>query len=254
MLDQRQKDLMYRFFEEKADFSGDRIRLNKENSHHLTKVLRIGENEDFELVIASRVYTVRAAFIEEGHLYVDVLDERDDDNESKLKIRVFQGLPKGDKLELIIQKVIELGAYEVIAFESERTVVKWDNKKAVKKLERYGEIAQAAAKQAKRGFIPKVRGLLSFDQLLEEVSKGFTVLAYENYGTALSTALADHSGEYINIVIGPEGGFSEKEVERLRDKGAKTVHLGKRIMRTETCAIALTAILQYELGDLDEKI
>ncbi|MDO5027338.1 MAG: 16S rRNA (uracil(1498)-N(3))-methyltransferase [Tissierellia bacterium] len=245
---------MYRFFEEKASILDGKIVLSKENSHHIRNVLRMKDDEDFELVIGKEVYLVNIFTRDKDFVQVVIKDSWQDKNESDLKIHLYQGLPKSDKLDLIIQKCVELGAFEITPFISSRTIVKWDEKKEERKLRRYEDIALAAAKQSKRGIIPKVNALKSFKDLIEAIRDDFTIIAYENSGQTLRKTLMDFSGDTINIIVGPEGGFSEEEVSQIQEAGAKIVNLGNRILRTETAAIALCAMVQYEVGDINEEV
>lgn len=240
---------MFRFFEDETSLQEDKILLNKSNLKHI-KVLRIAEDEEIEIVINGIVYLSKLIDFN-GEKIADIISKRIDENESDIRINLYQGLPKSDKFEWIIQKTIELGVNEIVPFESERTIVKWDNKKEKKKLERYIEIAESAAKQSKRTYIPKVNRLLSFNEMLEELKNSYTILAYENRGNSLRDILQKDKPKEINIIIGPEGGFSEEEVEKFERIGANIVNLGKRILRTETAAIALISMIQYELGDIN---
>lgn len=241
---------MYRFFEDISARNGDYIYLSNKNSHHLFKVLRVEEDEKFEIVIDGNIFMVLADMEEIGKCKI-IGEHKDTD--MKVYIHLYQGLPKSDKLELIIQKTCELGVSEITPFNSSRTVVKWDKKKEDKKLSRYVEIAESASKQSKRTLIPKINPSASFDEMCSKIEGEMTILAYENDGQSLKKTL---NTEYkkINLIIGPEGGFSEEEVKKLKKHNAKVVNLGRRILRTETAAIVLTALIQYEIGDLDEKV
>lgn len=245
---------MYRFFEETKQIIENKIILSKENSHHIQNVLRMRDDEDFEVVLDDKVHLVNIYQRDKDFLQVDIKDTYEIVNESPIKINLFQGLPKSDKLELIIQKAVELGVDQISPFSSSRTIVKWDVKKAEKKLKRYEEISHAAAKQSKRGYIPKVNDVIKFEDIAEQMNDSLTILAYENDGKSLRQVLKENKYSNVNIIIGPEGGFSETEVDYLAEKGASIVHLGNRILRTETASIALLAMVQYEIGDINEEI
>lgn len=245
---------MYRFFEETKQIIENKIILSKENSHHIQNVLRMRDDEDFEVVLDDKVHLVNIYQRDKDFLQVDIKDTYEIVNESPIKINLFQGLPKSDKLELIIQKAVELGVDQISPFSSSRTIVKWDAKKAEKKLKRYEEISHAAAKQSKRGYIPKVNDVIKFEDIAEQMNDSLTILAYENDGKSLRQVLKENKYSNVNIIIGPEGGFSETEVDYLAEKGASIVHLGNRILRTETASIALLAMVQYEIGDINEEI
>lgn len=242
---------MYRFFEKIESLSSDKIYLSEKNTRHIN-VIRINSDEIFEIVIDDEIFDVQIDEFSKKNIVCKVLTKRKEED-NKLKINLYQGLPKSDKLELIIQKATELGISKIIPFISSRSVVKWDSKKESKKIERYSEIAQSASEQSKRITIPIIKESINFDELCESIKNQNTILAYENYGENLSSCL-DVSMDTVNIIIGPEGGFSEEEVLKLKSFGAKVVNLGKRILRTETAAIVLVGLVQYEIGDIDEKI
>lgn len=242
---------MFRFFEDESSIHDNKIFLSNDNLKHI-KVLRIEEDEKFEIVIDGIVYLSKLDKQDEM-LFASIISQKEDENESNIKINLYQGLPKSDKFEWIIQKSIELGVKEIIPFTSQRTIVKWDSKKEKKKIERYNEIAQSSAKQSKRSYIPTVKKLLNFNEMLEKLKNAYIILAYENRGKSLKNILQNDQtqGREINIIIGPEGGFSEEEVKKFEELGANIVNLGNRILRTETAAIALVAMIQYELGDIN---
>jgi 16S rRNA (uracil1498-N3)-methyltransferase len=169
------------------------------------------------------------------------------------KITLFQGLPKSDKMELIVQKAVELGVYEVVPVVTRRTVVKLDEKKARKKVERWNTIALSAAKQAKRGRIPEVRPLMTLKEAFS-YSQEFdaSIIPYEDAkGIGHSRqVLHDLKGSsHIGIFIGPEGGFEESEIEEAKKLGITPITLGKRILRTETAGMAVLSILMFEMEE-----
>jgi len=171
------------------------------------------------------------------------------------RIYLFQGLPKGDKMELILQKAVELGVYEVIPVASRRAVVKLDEKKAEHKIRRWQQIAEAAAKQSRRGIIPRVREVMSFKEAAEysqcaQIRLIPYELAEENGQSMEKTKSIISSlkpGEDVAVFIGPEGGFAEEEMEEALQKGLIPITLGRRILRTETAGMAVLAILMYHL-------
>lgn len=239
---------MYRFFEEKENILDEKIYLSKENLHHMN-VLRIEEDEQFEIVSEGVVYEV--VIDTENSDTAKILNTKEDENESNIRINLFQGLPKQDKFEWIVQKTTELGVTTITPFSSSRTIVKWDEKKEKKKLLRYQGIAKSAAKQSKRSIIPTVEALISFNDMIDLLKDKLTILAYENRGYTLRKVLEENKVDEINIIIGPEGGFSEEEVKLFEESGAYIVNIGNRILRTETAAIALTTMIQYECGDIN---
>lgn len=241
---------MYRFFEDKSSLVNNQIILSKNNSHHI-KVLRIKADEEFEVVVDGVVYQVKLLENDKNNSTCVILSHKKDENESNIKINLYQGLAKSDKLEWIIQKCTELGVNSIRPFTSSRTIVKWDQKKENKKLARYHEIAESAAKQSKRSIIPTVNESLTFNEMIKALEAKFVIVAYENRGYSLKEILTKNSLSEVNIVIGPEGGFSEEEIEKFESISAHIVNLGNRILRTETAAMALTAMIQYESGDIN---
>ena len=174
------------------------------------------------------------------------------DTELSSEIYLFQGLPKSDKMELIIQKAVELGVHEIIPVMSNRVVVKLDDKKSLKKVSRWNAISESAAKQSGRGIIPKVRDVMSFMEGLE-FSKEMDVVLFpyelaEDMNKTKGILQGIQAGQKIGVFIGPEGGFEKEEVEKAMGAGAFPITLGKRILRTETAAIAALLMLGYELG------
>ena len=180
-----------------------------------------------------------------------IIYAQEPDYELPSRIYLFQGLPKADKMELIIQKAVELGAYEIIPVETKRCVVKLDGKKAAKKVERWQQIAESAAKQSKRMLIPNVHQVLSFKEALKYAeSMDIRLIPYELAKGMQETKeilAAIEQGQSIGIFIGPEGGFEEKEVEAAISEGAKPITLGKRILRTETAGLAILSVLMFQL-------
>lgn len=171
--------------------------------------------------------------------------------ELPVKITLFQGMPKQDKLELIIQKAVELGVNEIVPVITKRSVVKIDEKKADKKLDRYNMIALSAAKQSGRGIVPKVKDFMSFKEAIE-YAKGLcmNIIPYEQakgieYSREVVGKIKDYNS--LGIFIGPEGGFAEEEVELAKSIGAECITLGRRILRTETAGLAILSIIMFEI-------
>ena len=174
------------------------------------------------------------------------------DTELSSRITLFQGLPKSDKMELIIQKAVELGVYQIVPVSTARTIVKVDEKKTDKKVSRWNSISESAAKQSGRGIIPKVTSVMSFSEALEYSKKlGITLIPYElakEMSQTKKVLKKIKPREQIGVFIGPEGGFEQQEVERAVESGAHPITLGKRILRTETAAITILSILVFELS------
>ena len=173
--------------------------------------------------------------------------------ELPVNITLLQGIPKSDKLEMIIQKAVELGVSEIIPVKTKRVVVKIDEKKVDTKVNRWNAIAESAAKQSKRSIIPKVYEPMSIDNALEIVKDfGVKLIPYENAdGIDKTRRILDNMDKTKNIAvfIGPEGGFEESEVERIKNSGFEVITLGKRILRTETAGLALLSNIMIRLED-----
>ena len=169
------------------------------------------------------------------------------------KVYLFQGLPKADKMELIIQKAVELGVYEIVPVAAKRCVVKLDDKKAKKKIERWQQIAESAAKQAGRGVIPEVKDVLSFKEALKYAKDLDVVLIPYELAEGMKETKQLISeikpGQSVGIFIGPEGGFERAEVEQAMEAGAKPITLGRRILRTETAGLTILSVLMFQLED-----
>lgn len=193
-------------------------------------------------------YQCRIVSLERGVL-LDILSKEVCETEPKTKITLYQGLPKADKMELIIQKCVELGVDRIVAVSTERAIVKLD-KKENKKLERWQKIAEAAAKQSGRGKIPEIgQQVLKFKEAVAE-AKGLdgAIIPYEKeQETGIRQFVQGFQGESIGVFIGPEGGFAEEEIALAQENGITPITLGKRILRTETAGMTTAAILLYEL-------
>ena len=245
---------MQRFFVEphQIDEGTHQIHILGSDVNHISNVLRMKQGE--ELWISDGGKKEYRCTIEEfspDEVLLHIIYAQQPDYELQSRIYLFQGLPKADKMELIIQKAVELGAYEVIPVETKRCVVKLDGKKAAKKVERWKQIVESAAKQSKRMLIPNVHEVLTFKEALKYAeSMDVRLIPYELAKGMQETKeiLADiQPGQSIGIFIGPEGGFEEKEVETAISEGAKPITLGKRILRTETAGLAILSVLMFQL-------
>lgn len=247
---------MYHFFVTKEQTSGERIEIIGDDVNHMKNVLRMKVGEQVTVSDGcDREYLCHIEEIFDDHIELKIEDIFGETRELPCEIVLFQGLPKGDKMELIIQKAVELGAARIVPVMTSRTIVKWDAKKAKKKIERYNTIAKTAAKQAKRSVIPVVEDVVNFSQACEMASElSANLIPYENAEgmEASRKAIADIKGrKSVGIFIGPEGGFEEKEVEQAMAIGATPITLGKRILRTETAGMAVLSILMFLLETED---
>ena len=243
---------MQQFFADPSWFRDGKIRLEGPDVNHIKNVLRMKPGEDVRISDGSgNVYLCCVDAYEEGTAVLDILKELDSDTELPSEIVLFQGLPKGDKMDWIVQKAVELGAHAVVPFSAKRSIVKLDEKKAKKKQERWQAIAKGAAEQSGRSRIPEVRQLTTFAGALDAASDLDVVLIpYELEEGMEETARTIENiapGQSVGIFIGPEGGFEETEVEQAKERGAQPVTLGKRILRTETAGLTTLSILMYHL-------
>lgn len=242
---------MARFFVSPEEMAGDEIILTGENAQH-GKVLRLKAGEEvlacdgLGMECRCSVESVTAAEIR-----LTVLERRTSRTEAAVKVSVYMAFPKADKLEHVIQKATELGAYEIVAFPSARCISKPDDKSLKKKQERWQKIAASAAEQSGRGAIPEVVILPSFASALERAAKADkTLMFYENeHATTLRMALESGSFETVSLLTGPEGGLEEKEVEQARTAGLQVCTLGSRILRCETAPLCALSAVMYAAGE-----
>ena len=249
---------MHKFFTPKELINGDVAKIIGDDVKHIYKVLRISEGEKVTLNNCEGIeYLGKVTSVSKQEVLIEILEKLELNNESDIKIYLFQGLPKSQKMDLIVQKGTELGITEFIPIITHRVDVKL--KGEFKKLDRLNRIALEAAKQSKRSIIPKVSEPIEFEEVLERInSLDLLIVPYENannFGikTLINELRKDNTTNTIKnvgIFVGPEGGIEEEEIERLKDKGARIVTLGKRILRTETAGFVATALIQYELSDL----
>ena len=243
---------MHHFFVTPQQISGDKIRIEGGDVNHMKNVLRMKLHEKAEISDGeSRTYLCEVEAYEEDVAVLHILEEMEADTEPASKLYLFQGLPKSDKMELIVQKAVELGVYQVIPVAMKRSVVRLDDKKAAKKADRWNSIAESAAKQAGRSRIPEVTMPLAYKEALKMAEElDVTLLPYELAGGMEVTREVIRqikSGQSVGIFIGPEGGFEPEEVDAAVSIGAKVITLGRRILRTETAGLATLAVLMFEL-------
>ena len=237
---------MYNFFVKADNKKNDRYFISGNDFNHIKNVLRMGIGEQF-LVSCDNVSDLcEIQCIESDTVIAKIISENYQDTNLPIKIHLFQGLPKSDKLELIIQKAVELGITSVTPVSMKRSIVKIDDKKKNSKRERWQAIAEAAAKQSKRTNVPEVCEVLSYKQMIN-VAKDLDLLLvpYEcaEGMAATKDALSKiKGGMNVGIVIGPEGGFEPSEIDLATEAGGKIISLGSRILRCETAAITATAM------------
>ena len=240
---------MVRFFVSPVELDGEVVSLKGENAQH-AKVLRLKVNEPV-LVCDGAGREALCRIRETGDWELSVEEIRESTSEASVKVRVYLAFPKADKLEHVIQKATELGAYEIIAFPSARCVSKPDDKSLRKKLERWQKIAASAAEQSGRGRIPQVRVLPGYAAALEEAAQSDkALLFYENeQAVTLKMALTQSPYETVSLLTGPEGGLEEREVEQARAAGLQVCTLGKRILRCETAPLCALSAVMYDAGE-----
>ena len=246
---------MPKFFIEQNQINENKITLIGEDVKHIANVLRkqIGDKLNICNINTSENFLCQIDEINKEQIMCSILEKQKSDAEPSTEITIFQGLPKAEKMELIIQKCTEIGAKEFVPVEMERCVVKLDSKSANKKIERWQKIAETAAKQSGRDTVPKVENLINLKKMCNLIEKyDIVLLAYENeenYTLKQALNSLDNKEKLkIGIIIGPEGGIDLKEVEMLEKAGAKIITLGKRILRTETVGITMTSIILYEFS------
>ena len=246
---------MDRFFVEKknVNFENSTCIIEGEDVKHISKVLRCRVGDELEICDNdNNEYICEITSIDKSEVQLNIIDKVDIKRESDLKIKVYQGLPKGPKMEMILQKLTEVGVDEIILVQTKRTVVKVEDKKEDKKIERWERIIYEAAKQSKRGKIPKLRGILSFKEALSDMGKNdLNIAPYENERTkSIKQAIKGQDINNIGIFVGPEGGFEDTEIKDIEDIGGQSVSLGPRILRTETASLVASSIVLYESSDL----
>ncbi|MDQ0213930.1 16S rRNA (uracil1498-N3)-methyltransferase [Oikeobacillus pervagus] len=246
---------MQRYFLNQPPTDGDLYKIEGEDFHHLTRVMRMKKGDSVYIVFSDgQVGIAEIQDISNEQATVTIVQWINESSELPIHVTIASGLPKGDKLELVIQKGTELGASRFIPFIADRSVVKWDKKKEKKKVERWGKIAKEAAEQCHRSQIPIIEppmDLQRFIQISEHYQ--YKLFAYEEeakqgeseqFYTTLSKIKKKES---LLIVFGPEGGFSDREAEILKDCGFLPVGLGPRILRTETAPLYALSAISYHL-------
>ena len=244
---------MYHFFVEEEQVNGENAYISGSDVNHIVNVLRMKIGE--ELLISVKGdwdYLCKIEEIENDRVNLKLLESMEQ-RELPIKLTLLQGIPKSDKLEMIIQKATELGVSNIIPVKTNRVVVKIDEKKTQAKVNRWNAIAQSAAKQSKRSIIPKVLKPQTIDNALEIVKDyGVKLLPYENADGIKKTKDILNSLDSKNniaVFIGPEGGFEEAEVKKSTDSGFEVITLGKRILRTETAGLALLSNIMIRLEE-----
>lgn len=246
---------MYNFFVEPSQISENEVVIVGNDVNHIKNVLRMRPGEELSVSngVDNREYRCGIEEILEDRILCRLRFIKEDGMELPSKVYLFQGLPKADKMELIIQKAVELGVYEIIPVSTKRAVVKLDEKKAKTKAARWQTIAEAAAKQSKRRVIPEVKNVMTMKQAVDYAkAMDVKLIPYElaEGMEATKKRIASlQAGQTIAVFIGPEGGFEESEIEAAVGAGICPITMGKRILRTETAGITILAWIMYQLED-----
>lgn len=243
---------MNRFFTDPSNIGDKTIKItDKQDIQHISKVLRLHEGDKIEVSDSEKwEYIAEISYIDKECVEALIVDKQKFTNEPFTKVTLFQGVPKQGKMELIIQKNVELGVHEIVPVFTDRCVVT-DNGKMSKKIERWQKVSDEAVKQCKRGIIPRVGDDITFKEMLDLLD-GFDLVLfpYENEDDrSIKDALRGltEKPEHVAVIIGPEGGFSDKEAETLKAMETECVTLGKTTLRTETAGMAAVSMIMYEL-------
>ncbi|MGI6094936.1 MAG: 16S rRNA (uracil(1498)-N(3))-methyltransferase [Lachnospiraceae bacterium] len=245
---------MHRFFVSPEQIGEKKIIIEGTDVNHIKNVLRMKEKEEILISDQDKMeYHCQIEALEDDRVVAKIMYAQEVGLELPCCIYLFQGLPKSDKMELIIQKAVELGACEIIPVASHRCVVKLDAKKEATKRKRWQAIAESAAKQAKRMYIPQVTNVMKFDQALQYAQQcDVKLIPYElakDMEATRSILRGIKKGQSIGIFIGPEGGFEETEIEEAVRQNVRPITLGKRILRTETAGFTLLSVLMFALEE-----
>ena len=245
---------MYQFFVEDSQVSEKSILITGSDVNHIKNVLRMKKGQKIRISDASgHGYFCNITDISQECVTSEIIEKDEFGTELSNRIYLFQGLPKGDKMELVIQKAVELGAYEIVPVAMKNCVVKLDEKKAAAKVKRWQTIAESAAKQSKRMIVPEVKMPMTFRQALDYgKTLDYNLIPYENENgmdAAREKVNACRNYKHIGFYIGPEGGYDPSEIELADEAGFPRISLGKRILRTETAGLAVLSILMFAIEE-----
>ena len=246
---------MKKFFVNNKQIKQNLIEIINEDVNHIKNVLRLEEDTLIQISDGKQNYISKIITIEKDKVICEIVEELENENEAKVQIDIYQGLPKSDKMEYIIQKCTELGVNQYFPVSMKRSIVKLSGKDEEKKILRWQKIAEGAAKQSGRDVIPKVFNIQNINNVCNNIENYDIVLvAYElEKEKSLKQELQKikvNNDAKIAILIGPEGGIEEEEINLLKKNGAKIISLGKRILRTETVALVVSSIIMYEFNEL----
>ena len=233
---------MQHFFVTPDQVQNDKIYIEGSDVNHIKNVLRMHTGEEVTVNDGNnQSYLCKIEAFQNEQVVLNIVESKTTDSELPSKIYLFQGLPKQDKMELIVQKAVELGVYQVIPVATKRAVGRWQ------------QISESAAKQAGRGYIPEVHSVMSYKEALEYARELDVVLIPYELATGMKATKqvigSIKKGDSIGVFIGPEGGFEHEEVEQALEIGAKAITLGKRILRTETAGLTTLSLLMFQIED-----
>ncbi|MBX0358769.1 16S rRNA (uracil(1498)-N(3))-methyltransferase [Halobacillus sp. Nhm2S1] len=248
---------MQRYFVDQECWNNDTLYVSGEDTHHIVRVMRMREGDNLVAIHPEKGPALcEITKVAQDDVHCIVVKWMEEDRELPVHVTIVASLGKGDKLEQIVQKGTELGASAFIPYQAARSVAKWDNKKAVKKIERLQKISKEASEQSERTVVPEVQSVHSLQQLLEIKTHydhcffGYADEARHQKSELLSEAFKPlKRGETVLVAFGPEGGFSESEVEKLSNEGFKSIRLGPRILRMETAPLYFLSSLSYMLEE-----
>lgn len=247
---------MYKFFVNENQIENNEIQIIGEDVNHIKNVLRleIGENICICIREKEKSFNCKILDINKNYIKCEIIEEISNTTETNTYIHIFQGLPKSDKLEFIIEKCTEIGVKEITPVFMKRSIVKLDEKDKTKKLIRWQKIAEVAAKQSKRDAILKVNNVINFQNIFEKISDyDILLVAYEEEAQrnlkSILKSLKNKENMKIAVLIGPEGGIDETEINICKNNNFISVTLGKRILRTETAPLVISSNIIYELED-----
>ena len=246
---------MPKFFVEPSKISNDIITIDTEDVNHITRVLRMKIGDKITVCDSMGYdYTAEIFEINQSCILCRELEKTKSDTEPALKVVLFQGIPKGSKMEYIIQKTTELGIFKIVPVSMSRCVSKIENKKdGDRKRERWQKISESAAKQSGRGIVPEISAPVAFEaaiQALSECDLAFAPYECEQDNSIKKVIKGINGNKTVGFIIGPEGGFAPEEIDKLTKLGISSVTLGKRILRTETAGEAVLSMLMYEANEL----
>lgn len=247
---------MPKFFVAGNQINNNKITIIGNDVNHIKNVLRQKSGDKITICDTSKEqdYLCKIDKIEEKSIDCNIIEKLENNTESNVKVTIFQGLPKADKMELVIQKSVELGVYDITPLQMKRCVVKLNEKDKAKKIQRWQKISEVAAKQCGRNIIPKINNIVNVKEVCNLCNEyDIVLIAYENEKeNTLKKELKnlkklDKEEIKVAVIIGPEGGIAPEEIEMFEENGAKIITLGNRILRTETVALSVLSIIMYEL-------